>query len=127
MSPRTLSTVLPVEALVLCWPAQAFVKLEALPSIPKERREAFADLALSIFVAHPPADPRNLAEGRERQRTAAAGGGKGQLDVLLDDLVADKDQVGGPTQISFSVVSLQRVGTDEGKGLVKSTYKAIGD
>lgn len=72
---------------------QAFVKLEALPSIPKERREAFADLAMSIFVAHPPADPHNLAEGRERQRTAAAGG-KGQFDVLLDDLVADKDQVG---------------------------------
>ncbi|KAF6259424.1 intraflagellar transport protein [Scenedesmus sp. NREL 46B-D3] len=74
--------------------SKAFVKLEALPSIPKERREAFADLALSIFVAHPPADPHNLAEGRDRQRTAAAaGGGKGQLDALLDDLVADKDQV----------------------------------
>ncbi|WIA10618.1 hypothetical protein OEZ85_010800 [Tetradesmus obliquus] len=72
--------------------SKAFVKLEALPSIPKERREAFADLAMSIFVAHPPADPHNLAEGRERQRTAAAGG-KGQFDVLLDDLVADKDQV----------------------------------
>jgi WD repeat-containing protein 35 len=71
------------------------VKLEALPSIPKERREAFADLAMSIFVAHPPADLHNLAEGRERQRTAAAAGGKGQFDALLDDLVADKDQVGG--------------------------------
>jgi hypothetical protein len=51
---------------------------------------------MSIFVAHPPADPHNLAEGRERQRAAAAAGGKGsQFDALLDDLVADKDQVGG--------------------------------
>jgi hypothetical protein len=48
---------------------------------------------MSIFVTHPPADPHNLAEGRERQRTAAAGN-KGQFDALLDDLVADKDQVG---------------------------------
>jgi hypothetical protein len=50
---------------------------------------------MSIFVAHPPADPHNLGEGRERQRAAAAAGGKGQFDALLDGLVADKDQVGG--------------------------------
>lgn len=49
---------------------------------------------MSIFLSHPPADPHSLAEGRERQgRAAAAAGSKGQLNSLLDDLIADKDQV----------------------------------
>lgn len=72
---------------------QAFVKLESLPSIPKEQREAFADVAMSIFTAHPPADPRNLAEGRDKQvRTE----GKGDQDALLGDLMSAKDQVREP-------------------------------
>jgi hypothetical protein len=65
---------------------------------------------MSIFVAHPPADPHNLAEGRERQRgaaAAAAAGGKGQLDALLDDLVADKDQVGESRRPSANVLHLE--------------------
>lgn len=76
---------------------QAFIKLESLPSIPKERREAYADLAMSIFLAHPPADPHSLAEGREQQqrRTAAGPGSssRAQHDALLDDFMTEKDQV----------------------------------
>lgn len=70
---------------------QAFVKLESIPNIPKERRDAYADLAMSIFIAHPPADPRSLAEGRDKQARAA---GRGQHDALLDDLLSARDQVG---------------------------------
>eukprot|EP00879_Flechtneria_rotunda_P028297 GHRR01030396.1.p1 GENE.GHRR01030396.1~~GHRR01030396.1.p1 ORF type:complete len:109 (+),score=25.07 GHRR01030396.1:630-956(+) len=43
---------------------------------------------MSIFAAHPPADPHSLAEGKERQSHS-----KGQHDALLNDLVANKDQV----------------------------------
>eukprot|EP00878_Enallax_costatus_P005934 GHUV01006225.1.p3 GENE.GHUV01006225.1~~GHUV01006225.1.p3 ORF type:complete len:113 (+),score=37.70 GHUV01006225.1:468-806(+) len=45
---------------------------------------------MSIFISHPPADPRSLAEGRDKQSRAA---GAGQHDALLDDLMSAKDQV----------------------------------
>jgi len=94
---------------VLCYAVwllftQAFVKLESLPSIPKDRREAYADLAISIFQQFAPADPYSLTEGREQQHgsaaaaTAAAAGhkvkGKDRQDSLgLDDVHSNKDQV----------------------------------
>eukprot|EP00775_Hariotina_reticulata_P008215 gene8215-8407_t len=77
--------------------SKAFIKLESLPSVPKDRREAYADLAMSIFLAHPPADPHSLAESRDQQqrRTAAGPGGSSrtQHDALLDDFMTEKDQV----------------------------------
>lgn len=47
--------------------AQAFIKLESMPSIPADKRESFGDLAMSIFLKHPPADPRALRETREKK------------------------------------------------------------
>ncbi|KAF8068393.1 Wdr35 [Scenedesmus sp. PABB004] len=74
--------------------SKAFVKLESLPGLPREAREAYADLAMSIFTAHPPADPASLAEGRDAGGGAAAGReARAQHEGLLDDLASDKDQV----------------------------------
>lgn len=77
---------------------QAFVRLEALPGIPRERREAYADLAIRIFQQFPPADPYSLTENREQQRGTATARlqGKGKLESSgLDDVAASNDQVIG--------------------------------
>lgn len=71
---------------------QAFVKLESLPSIPKERREAYADLAMSIFQQHAPADPHSLTEGKEQQPALAERRGKQRHTD--DSGSSDRDQVG---------------------------------
>jgi hypothetical protein len=81
-------------------PPKAFIKLESLPSIPSDKREAFSDLAMAIFLKHPPADPRALRETREKKGGPGAGGGAGAaavggLDALLDDLGGGREQVGG--------------------------------
>lgn len=98
LSGLTLQT--PLVPLVL----QAFVKLESLPTLPKERREAYADLAMSIFQHHPPADPQTIAEAKEpsitsstSSKTARRGGG-GEADV-----VSDKAQVCGWRAASFFI------------------------
>lgn len=75
---------------------QAFVKLESLPNIPRERREAYADLAMSIFQQHPPADPHSLTEGRDVQQLGPEGKGHKRQDGSGPDAVqASKDQVRG--------------------------------
>ncbi len=67
---------------------QAFIKLESLPSIPAEKQEAYGDLAMSIFLKNPPADPRSLRE------TAAKKSSKNPaMDALLEDLGGAKEQV----------------------------------
>lgn len=68
--------------------SKAFIKLESSPSIPKERHEIFADLAMSIFLKNPPVDPARLRETREKK-----GGKSPQVDALLEDLMGDKEQV----------------------------------
>lgn len=68
--------------------SKAFVKLESLPSIPKERREAYADLAISIFQQHAPADPHSLTEGKEQQPER-----RGKQRHADDSGSADRDQV----------------------------------
>jgi WD repeat-containing protein 35 len=72
--------------------SQAFVKLEALPSIPKERREAYADLAMSIFQQYPPADPHSLTEAREHTSSSTQRKGKHRHGTT-DDAGTEKDQV----------------------------------
>lgn len=67
------------------------MKLESLPSIPKERREAYADLAMSIFQQYPPADPHSLTEGKEQQPAERKGKHRHHGG---DDASSDKDQVG---------------------------------
>ncbi len=67
---------------------QAFVKLESLPSIPSERRQAFAELALAVFARRPPADPRSLAEAR----VSGGGSSRHHHGGLLDDLDSERDQ-----------------------------------
>eukprot|EP00002_Diphylleia_rotans_P007180 TRINITY_DN1668_c0_g2_i6.p1 TRINITY_DN1668_c0_g2~~TRINITY_DN1668_c0_g2_i6.p1 ORF type:complete len:146 (-),score=25.68 TRINITY_DN1668_c0_g2_i6:63-500(-) len=37
--------------------SKAFIKLESLPDITEQEREAYQELALSIFIRHPPQDP----------------------------------------------------------------------
>ncbi|PNH02582.1 WD repeat domain-containing protein, partial [Tetrabaena socialis] len=68
----------------------AFIKLESMPSIPNDKRDSFADLAMSIFLKHQPADPRALRETREKK---APGGAVSTLDALLEDLGGGRDQV----------------------------------
>ena len=67
--------------------------LESLPSLSQEQRTAYADLAMSIFLEHPPVDPHNLREASSRDKRAA-GGSKGR-ELLLEELGEDPDQVGG--------------------------------
>lgn len=71
---------------------QAFVKLESLPSIPRERREAYADLAMSIFQQYPPADPHSLTEAREYPSAGTERKSK-HTHGSTDDAGTDKDQV----------------------------------
>ncbi|KAG2494620.1 hypothetical protein HYH03_007139 [Edaphochlamys debaryana] len=71
--------------------SKAFIKLESMPSIPTDKRESFADLAMSIFLKHPPADPRKLRETAEKKAPAVATGSS--LDALLEDLSAGRDQI----------------------------------
>lgn len=69
------------------------MKLENLPSIPPERREAYADLAMSIFQQFPPADPHSLTEGKEQQHQHQHHkASKGQRDGP-DDATAVRNQV----------------------------------
>lgn len=60
-----------------------------MPSIPTDKRESYADLAMSIFLKHPPADPRALRETREKKGNANASA----LDALLEDLGGGREQV----------------------------------
>jgi hypothetical protein len=76
--------------LPACATLQAFVKLESLPSLPAEQREALADLAAAIFLQHPPVDARSIRETREK-RSGSTGGG---MDAVLEGLGSDQDQVG---------------------------------
>ncbi|GFR48747.1 hypothetical protein Agub_g10705, partial [Astrephomene gubernaculifera] len=73
--------------------SKAFIKLESMPSIPADKREAFADLAMSIFLKHPPADPRALRETRTKKGGPGGGVGGSALDALLEDLGGGKEQV----------------------------------
>lgn len=78
---------------------QAFVKLESLLSIPQERREAYADLAMSIFQQHPPADPHSLTEGRDQLSTPAKEHkGKHKAGKAGADVAGDKVQVRAPVE-----------------------------
>jgi hypothetical protein len=77
---------------------QAFVKLEALPSLSQERRDAYADLALSIFQHHPPADPQTIAEAREQPSSSSSSSSKKARHHQQDDALADRDQVGRGTE-----------------------------
>ncbi len=72
-------------------PPQAFVKLESLPSLPAEQREALANLAAAIFLQHPPVDVRSIRETRDK-RAGSTGGG---MDTVLEGLSSDQDQVCG--------------------------------
>lgn len=75
---------------------QAFIKLESMPSIPSDKKEAFSDLAMSIFLKSPPADPKALRETREkRSNSGKPQGGLVGMDELLHDLAASREQVGG--------------------------------
>jgi WD repeat-containing protein 35 len=67
------------------------VHLESLPTLSQEQRAAYADLALSIFLEHPPVDPHNLREAITRDKRAA-GGSRGR-ELLLEELGDDPDQV----------------------------------
>ncbi len=60
-----------------------------MPSVPTDKRESYADLAMSIFLKHPPADPRALRETREKKGGANASA----LDALLEDLGGGREQV----------------------------------
>ena len=71
-------------------PSQAFIKLESLPSIPGDKQEAFADLAMSIFLKNPPADPRSLRETTTRKGAMPK---NPAVDALLEDLGGTKEQV----------------------------------
>jgi WD repeat-containing protein 35 len=73
---------------------QAFVKLESLPSLPAEQREALAGLAAAIFMQHPPVDPRSIRETRDK-RAGGGGSAGGGMDAVLEGLSSDQDLVGG--------------------------------
>jgi hypothetical protein len=87
---------------------QAFVKLESLPSIPKERREAYADLAMSIFQQHAPADPHSLTEGKEQQPER-----RGKQRHADDSGSADRDQVGPRLQASAAHCQTYQMGAQQ--------------
>ncbi|GAX81565.1 hypothetical protein CEUSTIGMA_g8993.t1 [Chlamydomonas eustigma] len=70
--------------------SKAFIKLESLPAIPNDKREAFADLAMSIFLKNAPADPRSL---RETMTKKGLNGKNPVVDALLEDLGGNKEQV----------------------------------
>ena len=55
-------------AMLLSAPAQAFIKLESMPSIPAEDRSKYADLGMSIFMKqeYTPRDPYALRETRDK-------------------------------------------------------------
>ncbi len=71
---------------------QAFIKLESLPTIPKERRDAYAELAMSVFLKNTPVDQRSLKDAEARS-SGSASSSKGH-GAMLDDLMGDRDQVG---------------------------------
>eukprot|EP00232_Nephroselmis_pyriformis_P019088 CAMPEP_0182899530 /NCGR_PEP_ID=MMETSP0034_2-20130328/28121_1 /TAXON_ID=156128 /ORGANISM="Nephroselmis pyriformis, Strain CCMP717" /LENGTH=1198 /DNA_ID=CAMNT_0025033565 /DNA_START=181 /DNA_END=3774 /DNA_ORIENTATION=- len=64
--------------------SKAFIKLESDPAIPAEKRESFADLALSIFSKHAPNDPRSL-KGEVR----GAGAERGEICVASGRLISE--------------------------------------
>lgn len=66
-----------------------------MPSIPNDKRESFADLAMSIFLKHPPADPRALRETREKKAPGGGAMAGNSLDALLEDLGGGREQVSG--------------------------------
>mmetsp|Transcript_8336 Transcript_8336/g.17822 ORF Transcript_8336/g.17822 Transcript_8336/m.17822 type:complete len:1276 (-) Transcript_8336:992-4819(-) len=71
--------------------SKAFIKLESMPNTPTDKRQAYADLAMSIFLKNAPSDPRALRETREKK---AVGSGKNPaMDALLEDLVGSREQV----------------------------------
>lgn len=63
------------------------MKLESLPVIPKDKRDAFGELAMSLFLANPPVDPRQLKEFQDKKTSK-------HDDAMLDNLMGDRDQVG---------------------------------
>lgn len=71
--------------------SKAFVKLESLAELRPDQREAYAALAVSIFLQHAPVDTRTLKETREKK-----GGPAKAQDPLLEGLAgSSRDQVGG--------------------------------
>jgi WD repeat-containing protein 35 len=75
---------------------QAFVKLESLPTLPPEQREALARLAAAIFLQRPPVDPRSIRETRDKRSGGGGGGGGGSgggIDAVLEGLGSDQDLV----------------------------------
>lgn len=92
--PRPPFHTQPTQPLLPPLCCQAFVKLEALA--PKEQRQAYADLAMAIFVAHPPVDPRALKEATGKKGgggAAAAAAGGGKRHRMLEDLLPEREQV----------------------------------
>lgn len=43
--------------------SRAFIRLESMEGLSPAEREAYADLALQIFVQHPPVDPTTRSHG----------------------------------------------------------------
>lgn len=63
---------------------KAFVKLESLEDIPLDRRQRYADIAMTIFLANPPYDPRQLREAHSHDHL------KGRI---LADLARSKEEI----------------------------------
>lgn len=90
--------------------AQAFIKLESMPQIPSEKRETFSDIAMSIFLKNPPADPRALRETRDKGPSKNARGTNNPMfDQLLEDLTGSREQVGVHLVVLLSALSWVRV------------------
>lgn len=73
--------------------SKAFIKLESLPSIPTDKQESYADLAMSIFLKNPPADPRSLREAAAAKKSGAPPGRNPVMEALLEDLGGTKEAV----------------------------------
>ena len=52
--------------------SKAFMKLESLPSIPENDRQAYSEIAVSIFTRHKPIDPKNVRNQNDRRSSVAS-------------------------------------------------------
>ena len=48
------------------------MKLESLPSIPENDRQAYSEIAVSIFTRHKPIDPKNVRNRNDRRSSVAS-------------------------------------------------------
>lgn len=67
--------------------SKAFVKLESLPTLRPDQRDAYGALAVNIFLQHPPVDTRVVKETREKKPGVAA------VSDALEGLANTKEQV----------------------------------